>query len=384
MVSNRSRILRRSFRRCSLDCGILAEVISKASLLRWRVCFVAFLHRTNLIRSKAQNMKSFPTLTSAGDHRQATATSPGVQVVTLKDENEKLALMLTGLSSKTEMSSYGVEQWNFLLRAGDVTALVVKDDSTHHILGCVLKVQYGANVNAYGMMLVSPEARGQGLARRLLTKAMQLNDNDGTPPQWHILGTCTEMGRPFYEKVGYKRVATVRRMRVALKHLKFPTSTVKYPENKLNVQVESKPVNIDGLLELDYKATGLDRSKTLRSLASYPYVSTTTVTDESGNILLAALVTHHTGSNSIMVGPIIGEEEHVPNLLQAIRDYYEAETPAAVDEMALIISDHDSLVETLSQAGFQPVFELGAMTLNGKALPGRGELYLGLIHPTLG
>eukprot|EP00977_Amphora_coffeiformis_P000784 scaffold162_cov176-Amphora_coffeaeformis.AAC.44 len=329
-------------------------------------------------------MKSSPTLTSVLNTIQAVVSTADVEVVDSKHGKEELATKLTELSSKTEMSSYGTEQWKYLLGAGDVTALVVKDHITDRLLGCVLKVQYGANVNAYGMMLVSHEARGQGLARRLLTRAMQMRDNDCPTPELHILGTCTEMGRPFYKKVGYERVATVRRMTVCLQHMKFPVSAGKFPDTELSVNTESDSSHFKNFLELDHKATGLDRSKTLRSLASYPYVSIATVTDtKSGNILLAALVTHHTGSSSIMVGPIIGDEAHVPDLLQAIGDEHAGET-TAVEEMALIISDHTSLVETLKQGGFRQMFELGAMTLNGKSLPGRRELYLGLIHPTLG
>ena len=124
-----------------------------------------------------------------------------------------MAPKLAKLSSTTEMSSYGVEQWKFLLHAGDVTAFVVEDDDDQHnnILGCVLRICYGTttttttttnnnnddddnvNANAYGMMLVSRQARGQGLARRLLlTSAMNMADESLSP--LHILGTCHRNG----------------------------------------------------------------------------------------------------------------------------------------------------------------------------------------------
>lgn len=348
----------------------------------------------------AQTMKSSTAHSTPPSDGSATVNSAGVHIFKLKDDQEnlapKLALKLAELSSNTEMNSYGVEQWEYLLRAGEVTALTVQEhDNGRRVLGCVLQVQYGRDVNAYGMMLVSPQARGQGLARRLLTSAMQLgqtsdddDDDEFKTPKWHILGTCSEMGRPFYEKVGYKRVATVTRMTASFRRLQLPLLTTTDSENKLMVQIESEPANLDKLLELDYKATGIDRSKTLRSLASYPYVCAVTATDRaSGKVVLAALVTRYSNSSSITIGPILGEEQHVPGLLRAVADHYldqEGTDMVTVDEMALIISEHASLVGTLRDCGFETAFELGAMTLNGRDLPGRRELYLGLIHPTLG
>ena len=52
--------------------------------------------------------------------------------------------------------------------------------------------------------------------------------------------------------------------------------------------------------------------------------------------------------------------------------------------MALIVLDHAPLVQALRQAGFVTVFELATMTLHGSPFPGERDLYLGIIHPTLG
>jgi hypothetical protein len=82
-----------------------------------------------------------------------------------------------------------------------------------------------------------------------------------------------------------------------------------------------------------------------------------------------------------MVGPILGDERFVPALLKGIRDLYK---DTSTTDMALIVSDHASLVNKLKGFGFQPAFELGAMTMDGVPMPGDRNLYLGLIHPTLG
>ena len=88
-----------------------------------------------------------------------------------------------------------------------------------------------------------------------------------------------------------------------------------------------------------------------------------------------------------MIGPIIGNEQYVPILLQSIKEHYKGKGNAADNaptEVALIVSDHPSLVGTLTKIGFNTVFELGAMTLHGIPMPGNRDKYLGLIHPTLG
>ena len=42
------------------------------------------------------------------------------------------------------------------------------------------------------------------------------------------------------------------------------------------------------------------------------------------------------------------------------------------------------LVETLTSAGFEVAVEQVSMSFGGHALPGKRELYLALMHPTLG
>ena len=44
----------------------------------------------------------------------------------------------------------------------------------------------------------------------------------------------------------------------------------------------------------------------------------------------------------------------------------------------------NSLVETLTSAGFEVAVEQVSMSFGGHALPGKRELYLALMHPTLG
>ena len=103
--------------------------------------------------------------------------------------------------------------------------------------------------------------------------------------------------------------------------------------------------------------------------------------DDNNKVVVAALVTQHTHSSLATVGPVLGQEESVHALLHGIKDSL---LSASATDMALIVSDHSSLVQTLTKAGFETSFELGAMTMNGLSMPGERDLYLALIHPTLG
>lgn len=295
-----------------------------------------------------------------------------VSVLTSTADKNAIVPSLTNLAASTEMSSYGEEQWKFLLDGGDVDALVIpQPDDSQDLLGCVLRIRYGPNHMAFGMMLVRKDARGQGLAKKLLSAAMSSDGESGMK----ILGTCTELGRPMYEKMGFQRVSTVTKMSISRDRL--PTSR---GEMSSKVCIDDASL-LPQVLDLDRRATGLDRSKTLKALFEYPYVQMATLRGKDGTLAAATMVTQHTGSFMASVGPILGDEACVLELLQGIRD---AQPSSSATDLSLIVSDHPSLVETLKSAGFQTIFELGAMTMDAVPLPGDRNRYLGLIHPTLG
>ena len=310
--------------------------------------------------------------------------STNVSVVTTDPEKVAIASALAKLAAPTEFCQYKEEQWKFLLSAGkNVQVLVIRNKTSKQqqenddlLLGCLLRIEYDPDQEAYGMMLVAPQARRQGLAKKLLTTAVNTNSNCSLK----ILAVCGDMGLPLYQSLGFRRVATVTKMTI--------------PSSKLQSYFQSKQMtdtvfmnhdsHFPSFLELDQTATGMDRSGTLQAIYNYPYVQMATMTKIStathNELTVAALVTQHTGSSLATVGPILGKEDCVLSLLQGINE----NLPDTAKEIALIVSDHPTLVQTLKDVGFQRVFELGTMTWNGLALPGKRELYLGLIHPTLG
>jgi hypothetical protein len=140
------------------------------------------------------------------------------------------------------------------------------------------------------------------------------------------------------------------------------------------------------LLQLDREATGLDRSATLRSLLMARMCGKETKTavayDRANDRVLGAGAARLDG-DCLVVGPLLGAERAALPLIRALLQEHEARDGAA-DSVSVVISEHPSLVERLTTAGFAVSFELGAMTRGGAVLPGNRESYLALVHPTLG
>lgn len=314
------------------------------------------------------------------------STSVRIQAVSNLAERQQLGPALAKLSAPTEMSSYNAEKWNFLLQAGDITAYVATNQGegtdivSSNLLGSLLKIKYGEGATAFGMMLVSKEARGQGVAKKLLNAAMAGGGD------LLILGTCTELGRPVYEKLGYERISTVTRMTANFKDIEWVSGSSNGQQSSFvrdDSQNGSASKYWHQFLELDKKVTGLDRSQTLNSLCKYPYVSTAYLVGAKDQLILGAMITCHTGSPVASIGPILGQPESLPIILQHIQKELESKN-SAITDMAMIVSDHPKIVDMLAQAGFAKAFELGAMTMKGHSFPGTREEYLALIHPTLG
>ena len=74
--------------------------------------------------------------------------------------------------------------------------------------------------------------------------------------------------------------------------------------------------------------------------------------------------------------PLLGSHEAVP-LVRAV-------APDGAATLKAIGAPDDILVETLTSAGFEVAVEQVSMSFGGHALPGKRDLYLGLMHPTLG
>jgi hypothetical protein len=203
-----------------------------------------------------------------------------------------LAPMLSRLSAGTEMSSYGIPQWNFLLGGGDINAYVAvvsdvpdvpsksdddqKDNNTL-LLGSLLRVELNpastgtsasssassaSSSAAFGMMLVSTAARGKGVAKLLLNEAIN-DDNDDSvlsssselllplplplPAIRKLLPVCTTAGQQVYSKLGFANVGKVTSLSTDIntaRNIQLPSLVVVEDEDDKDDDVNNNKNNM--------------------------------------------------------------------------------------------------------------------------------------------
>ena len=78
-----------------------------------------------------------------------------------------------------------------------------------------------------------------------------------------------------------------------------------------------------------------------------------------------------------VIGPLLGTHEAALPLVHAV-------APDGAATLRAIGGPADILVETLTSAGFEIAVEQVTMSFGGHPLPGKRDLYLALMHPTLG
>ena len=240
------------------------------------------------------------------------------------------------------MASYGNAQWEFLLNSNEVTAFVaVNDDeknspndgitnsksnsnsnnnsNSDDLLGCLLRVDMGHTSTAassassaaaagFGMMLVSSEARGQGVAKKLLHEAMSVqetmsvHENDHTKrrhdteteavldartekdkqqQQQHrgsrkLLAVCTALGQPVYSKLGFAEAGRVTALHTTLAKARAVSSSMDGLDDSAHTIIQtygsldrsnsdsdsSTPSDIDDIIaSCDARATGSPLAK---------------------------------------------------------------------------------------------------------------------------
>jgi GNAT superfamily N-acetyltransferase len=301
------------------------------------------------------------------------------------------------------MSSYREPQWNFLLGGGqDVTAFVVPeadgDDAEKKergkLLGCVLQINLdsaGDDNNAgsatgFGMMLVSPAARGQGLARKLLAAAMGDQNSNGR----NVLAVCSALGQPVYRKLGFSDASTITALSVSIADVRDAELTPKEKQD-VDVTIHHRPFDPsirDLFIQMDSKATGYDRSSRIRFLldevGTAATVGIATKPGDPSHVLAAACVRQDCPGGPITVGPMFGSSSAAVPLVKTLA----AARPVVGDEVKLfiMIADNPDLVDRfLSIKGFTQMFDCPAMSQDGEPIYKGGDgTYLALLHPTLG
>lgn len=269
------------------------------------------------------------------------------------------------LAKRCEWAAYDDTAWRLLLlHSGPVSAHVFDDGE--NLVGCCLAFDFGGTGAGYGMMLISPDGRGQGLAKRLLNRAMEAHAN---PLQ--ILAVCTDMGAPMYLKMGFERVATVTKLTITR------AAISKAVETNLETRLSSsEDFPREQMIALDRRATGLDRSAMIASLLDTP--GTCGAVAIEGGVVLGCVLGYSSGP-VVVCGAISGREDTVRPLLRVIASAFQD-----AEAFSIMVNDHTALCLELQDEGFEQQFQLPAMSYGGVALPGNRDQYIAILHPTLG
>lgn len=328
--------------------------------------------------------------------------------------------LLSRLSAGTEMASYGNAQWEFLLGSNEVTTFVAVNEKTEQpeLLGCLLRVDMDMASGialqncktvadaGFGMMLVSPKARGRGLAKLLLHEAMSGEDERRRESSENskemeerarkLLAVCTTLGQPAYRKIGFSDVGRVVALKATIGDAKSIAGgsldiTVKTYGSMNRLEEDSTTIDseiLDLIASMDAKATGWDRrdriyallgnshGKSLRSIAA--------IATQAEKPVGAAVLRQEGPGSPFVVGPMVGLESSALPLVSALAQAVNEKEDDS--QLSLMISDHPELAERFAGAGFSKSFDFPAMAFDNRPIyeNGDGRSYLALIHPTLG
>ena len=146
-------------------------------------------------------------------------------------------------------------KWALLLDIAEVFGIDAPDGG---LAGSVTLARYGREHASVGMMLVAARYGRRGLGRALMTHLLDAA-GDAT-----VTLFATDMGRPLYERLGFKPVrrsaSFVGRFRPA------PADTAGSPGMTTRAATDA---DMPSLLALDMAAFGADRSHVIRRLPSF-------------------------------------------------------------------------------------------------------------------
>lgn len=172
-------------------------------------------------------------------------------MIAMQVSAEQVRLLNSGdLAAASELSTKAgwnqtPEDWSMLMELAPEGCFGIQADG--RLVSTTTLVCYGRRLAWIGMVLTNAEYRGRGFARRLLAQALDRADSIGVET---VKLDATDLGRPLYEKLGFKAEQAVERWTRAgsLGSRRRANTTTHYS------------------LDLDAEAFGCDRSALLGML----------------------------------------------------------------------------------------------------------------------
>jgi hypothetical protein len=160
------------------------------------------------------------------------------------------------------------------------------DDPDGGLAGMVVLTRFGVEVAGIGMMVVAEKYGHRGLGTRLMTHVLQ---EAKTASVWL---TATDMGRPLYEKLGFRAISQ---------------STQYYGRFEKREVKASRPLSTEdfaAIVELDAEVFGASRAELLRYLTTFAD-QIRVIDGPDGPVGYAAAWPN---SGSTVVGPVVASD----------------------------------------------------------------------------
>lgn len=209
------------------------------------------------------------------------------------------------------------------------------------LVGTTTTTTYGHELAWIGMVLVHPEHRKRGIAKKMLQVAIDYLSERGVAT---VKLDATPEGRPVYEKLGFKVESMIERW------AGIASSTRNSNCTPLDASLHSE------LFAVDRSAFGVDRSRLIEILIKTASVQPVAVLDPNGRLASYALARR--GSNNAYIGPVLAKTaEQVTALLDCVLRQLSGER-VCID----LNTDFDQGSQILTSYGFRKQRDLFRMS----------------------
>jgi len=222
--------------------------------------------------------------------------------------------------------------WRNLLALAPESSFGIECDG--EVRASTTAICYGRELAWVGMVLTDPAYRGRGLARRLMEHTLEYLRRERV--HWIKLD-ATAMGRPVYERLGFRDEAAIERWVRKPGAVRWASST--------------EPFVLDATL--DREAFGADRAALLRRLAGF----------EAASIAEGGFAMGRAGSAASYFGPCVALSG------EAARDLLAWFLARHADESIYwdILAANRGALELAREFGFERARELTRMSMAGVA-----------------
>ncbi|MFN3551575.1 MAG: GNAT family N-acetyltransferase [Novosphingobium meiothermophilum] len=282
----------------------------------------------------------------------AMAGSDKRDVIALRPDHLEQAL---GLSQALNWP-YRLEDWKFALDLGRGYAV----EAQGKLLGTALWWPYGKDFATVGMIIVSPDARRQGIGARLMEAL--LADAAGR----RITLISTQDGEPLYTRLGFMRCGFITQHQAVL---------AKVPAIDRSVPVRAAlPEDRAAIDAVDARAAGMDRRELLDALLG---IADTVVVEQDGAITGYGCVRRW--GRGVVIGPVVAATAgDARAIIATLASAHEG------DFVRIDVTETSGLAPWLEEIGLPRVDRAPIMALGAPPQAEPGAMLVALSNQSLG